>query len=114
MTDLLKPGYQKCNAAEIMIQICEVLSGRIAGGHYDKIINEVKEEWLALKKWPSRRNSARYEVFDLENGTQNPQLERLGCDNITDYLKRMTRIKHIWFSRANFSCQRENVLYSRT
>ena len=72
LKDLLKPGYQKCNAAEIMIQICEVLSGRIAGGHYNKIINKVKEEWPALKRWPSRRNSVRYEVFDLENEIQNP------------------------------------------
>ena len=67
---LLKSGYERCNAAELMHQVCEVVAGRIEAGHYNNLVHEISKEWQGLEKWPMRRNSARFDVCHIQTGEE--------------------------------------------
>ena len=51
------------------------------------MINEVQEPWPALEKWPFRRNSARDEVHDAKNGSEDAQQRRLDFKSINDHFQ---------------------------
>ena len=47
---LLKPGYERCNAAEIIHQVCEVVAGCIQPGHYNGWVNQIQKSYKGFEK----------------------------------------------------------------
>ena len=64
--DLVYYGYERFSAAELMHQVCEILSARIVKGHYNNLVNEIPEAWDGLWRWPQRQKKCgRDEVHDV-------------------------------------------------
>ena len=91
--DQLPNGYQHFNVAEIMIEVCDIISPQITKGYYDRMVNEISEPWKVLEKLPFRRNSARDEEFTVlkpgESGTEEKsQQKRLDFAALNEHFKK--------------------------
>ena len=85
---LLDPGYQAGNVADLMVQVCNIVTSRIKKRDFKGLKNDLTETLPAFYQWPRTKMTGRKEGIEQpENHETKVQEKRLDLTSILNHYR---------------------------